>query len=204
MSARSRRNGIIAAGVTAIVACAATAGGYVAISSGDSQPAGNGARVAAVTPGPGRLLRAYGFDAQNAVPVFTLANGQNVGLLIDAEAKCLLRTLNGRIAGETCGTDAAIPTGEAITVNDECGSAGNDLMEIIGLAPENASAVRLLISDGSSKTAPTEEGAFKFDGRNPASGQPYPTGVEWVGSDGAGVGTAPLPVSGDDFCPPAQ
>jgi hypothetical protein len=204
MSARNRRNGMIAAGATAIAVCAATAGGYAAISSGDSQPEGNGARVATVTPGPGRLLRAYGFDAQSAVPVFTLANGQNVGLLDSAEAKCLLRTLHERIAGETCGTDNGIPAGEAITVNDECGSARNDLMEIVGIAPKDASAVRLLTSDGSSKTAPTQDGAFKFDGTNPVAGRPYPTGVEWVDSDGASVGTAPLPVSGDDFCPPAR
>jgi hypothetical protein len=204
MTVRKPPNAIIAACVTMIVLGTATAGGYVAISNGDSQPAGNGARVAAVTPGPGRLLRAYGFDAHNAVPIFTLANGQDVGLLVDAEAKCLLRTLNGRIAGETCATDAAIPAGEGITVNDECGSTGEHLMEIIGLAPEDASAVRLLISDDKFRTAPTEEGAFKFDATNPEPGRPYPTGVEWVDSAGAGLGTAPLPVSGDEFCPPAQ
>ena len=51
-----------------------------------------GNRLATVPPGPERLLRANGLNASNAVPVFSLANGDSVGLLTGTNTKCLVRT----------------------------------------------------------------------------------------------------------------
>ena len=88
-------------------------------------------------------------------------------------------------------------------MTDECGSAGNGLMEIVGIAPEGAAEVRLRFSDGSYSQEPVVEGTFKFDGQNPSQDAPYPTGVQWE-TGGIWGATAPLPVHGDEFCEPAN
>jgi len=77
-------------------------------------------------------------------------------------------------------------------------------MEITGLAPEGAVGVRLISSDGTSQSTSVASGAFRFDGTNPVAGGPYPTGIEWVGNNSNSVGTAGLPVAGDQFCLPTS
>ena len=139
-----------------------------------------------------------------AKPLFTLANGERVGLVTNAAAKCLVRSLDGRAAGEMCATTAEIAAGHGISITDECATTGNELMEITGLAPAGAVGVRLISSDGTSQSTSVANGAFEFDGTNPVAGGPYPTGVEWIGSDGDSVGTAGLPVDGDHFCEPTS
>jgi hypothetical protein len=47
------------------------------------------------------------------------------------------------------------------------------------------------------------DGAFAFDGTNPAQGAPYPIAVEWEAANAAtSTATAALPVEGDNFCLP--
>lgn len=74
-------------------------------------------------------------------------------------------------------------------------------MQILGLAPAGVTQVRLLYSDGSATVVAVSEGAFAFEGQNPAPGERYPQGVEWVAAGGP-VGAAGLPVAGREFCLP--
>ncbi len=161
------------------------------------------ARIAAATAGPERAVRAFGLRDTSAVEVMSLRNGDSVAIASGPGFRCLVRTHEGRQAGEACAYDATVGNGEGITVSDECGSSGHGLMEITGLAPEGATEVRLRYSDGSAATAEVLGGAFKFDATNPKPGAPYPTHVEWVAAAST-LGTAPLPVSGDAFCLPAE
>jgi hypothetical protein len=193
---------LLAAGAVTTALAVSGAGAYAAASSATN--AGPGERAATVAPGPERQLRAGGLSASEAKPLFTLANGERVGLVANAVTKCLLRSLGSRAAGEMCATTTEIAEGHAVSVGDECGPTGRNLMEITGLAPAGAVGVRLISSDGTSQSTPVASGAFKFDGTNPVAGEPYPTGVEWVGSNGDSVGTAGLPVDGDQFCEPTS
>ena len=197
----SRKSLLVAAAVATALAVSG-AGAYAAANSGTG--AGPGERAATVASGPERQLRATGLNASDARPLFTLANGESVGLVSNAAAKCLVRSLGSRFAGETCATTAEIAQGHATSVGDECGWTGKNLMEITGLAPEGVVSVRLISSDGTSRSTSVLSGAFKFDGTNPVAGGPYPTGLEWVGSDVSRVGTAGLPVAGDQFCEPTS
>jgi hypothetical protein len=201
MTMGSRKSLLVAGAVTTALAVSG-AGAYAAANSGTD--AGPGERAATVAPGPERQLRANGLNASEAKPLFALANGERVGLVSNAATKCLVRSLGSRFAGETCATTAEIAEGHATSVGDECGSTGKNLMEITGLAPEGVLSVRLISSDGTSRSTPIVSGAFKFDGTNPIAGVPYPTGLEWVGSDASRAGTAGLPVAGDQFCEPTS
>jgi hypothetical protein len=191
---------VAAAGATALAVTGA--GTYAAANSGAG--AGPGGRAATVAPGTQRQLRATGLNASEAQPLFSLANGERVGLASNAGTKCLVVSLDSRFAGETCATTAEIAEGHATSVGDECGSTGKNLMEITGLAPEAVVSVRLISSDGTSRSTSVVSGAFKFDGTNPEAGGRYPTGLEWVGNDGGKIGTAGLPVNGDQFCKPTS
>lgn len=193
---------LLVAGALATALAVTGAGAYAAASSGSD--AGPGEQAATVAPGPERQLRANGLNASEAQPLFSLANGERIGLVSNAATKCLARSLGSRFAGEMCASTAEIAEGHATSVTDECGPAGKNLMEITGLAPEGVLSVRLISSNGASRTAQVLSGAFKFDGTNPVAGGPYPTGIEWVGSDASRVGTAGLPVQGDEFCEPAS
>lgn len=193
--------------VVTAVAVALLVGGlgvYAAASSGSEPEATPVEQLAAEPTGPGRLARAYDLNPAEATTSFSLRNGEKVGVLRGPAAKCLISTGEGRTAGETCDTLAAINDGQAISVTDECGVSSGKLMEIIGLVPEGVSTVRLNSSDGSYRSTDVLNGAFKFDGTNPAPGAPYPTGVEWIASGGADAGVAALPVSGDEFCIPTS
>jgi hypothetical protein len=177
---------------------AAAAGGlglYAAISAAGERSPAPVEQLRAQPPGPGRFAKAYGLNVAKATSAFTLRNGATVSVVESATAKCMLTRRDGGVA-ETCDTRAAINRGHAISVSDECGTAGSNLMEITGLAPDGIASVRVLISDGSSQTAVVTHGAFKFDGTNPAANAPYPTGVAWI----MDAGKAPLPVEGDRFC----
>jgi hypothetical protein len=198
--ARSRRTLI---GATALVAMTGGVGTYAAVASKSSPATNPGQQVALAPPGPERILRAYGATAADATYLFTLANGDTVGLVTATGAKCLVRSRGGAIAGEECAGDPGIVSGQGISITDECGAGSDQRMEITGLAPEGAAAVRLTISDGTAQTTPVVDGAFKFDDTNPGSGDPYPTGVDWV-DNGTTVGSARLPVVGDQFCEPAD
>jgi hypothetical protein len=201
MTIGSRKSLLVAAAVTTALAVTG-AGAYAAANSATN--ASPGEQAATVAPGPERQLRANGLNASDAQPLFSLANGERVGLVSNAATKCLVRSLGSRFAGETCATTAEIAEGHATSVGDECGSTGKNLMEITGLAPEGVVSVRLISSAGTSRSTSVVSGAFKFDGTNPVAGGPYPTGVEWVGSDANRVGTAGLPVAGDQFCEPTS
>ena len=196
------RKGLLVAGALTTALAVSGAGAYAAANSGTD--AGPGERAATVAPGPERQLRAGGLNASEAQPLFFLANGKRVGLVSNAVTKCLVLSLGSRFAGEMCATTAEIAEGHGISITDECATTGNDLMEITGLAPEGVLGVRLISSDGTARSASVLSGAFKFDGTNPVAGGPYPTGLEWVGSDASRVGTARLPVAGDQFCEPTS
>jgi hypothetical protein len=196
------RKGLLVAGALTTALAVSAVGAYAAASSGTD--AGPGEQAATVAPGPERQLRASGLNASEAQPLFSLANGERVGLVSNAATKCLVRSLGSRFAGETCATTAEIAEGHGVSITDECATTGNNLMEITGLAPEGVLSVRLISSDGTSRSTSVLTGAFKFDGTNPVAGAPYPTGVEWLGSDAGRVGTAGLPVNGDQFCEPTS
>lgn len=197
-----RRKAAIA--VTAVSAALLVSGlGVYAAASNGSQPEATPVeRLAAEPTGPGRFARAYGLNPAEATTAFSLRNGETVGVLKSPTAKCLISTGDGRTAGETCDTLAAIDDGQAIAVTDECAVSSKKLMEIIGLVPNDVSSVRLNSSDGTYRSTDVLDGAFKFEGTNPAQGAPYPTGVEWITGSGADAGAAALPVSGDEFCIP--
>ncbi len=197
----SRKSLLVAGALTTALAVSG-AGAYAAASSGTD--AGPGEQAATVAPGPERQLRANGLNASEAQPLFSLANGDRVGLVSNAVTKCLVRSLGSRFAGEMCATTAEVAEGHGISITDECATTGDDLMEITGLAPEGVVGVRLIHSDGTSQSTSVASGAFRFDGTNPVAGGPYPTGIEWVGSNGGSVGTAGLPVDGDQFCEPTS
>lgn len=204
MKRLTSRRGAFIAGITAI-ALAASGVAALAASQTASHPASApGEQAATVSPGPEREVRAYGLSPSEDKPLFTLANGRSVGIVSNVAAKCLMLSYDGQPAGETCATSAGIAEGQGISVSDECGTSGKNRMEITGLAPEGVVAVLLMSSAGTSQRTAVDDGAFKFDGTNPAQGGPYPTGIEWVGSNGSVIGSASLPVDGDHFCLPTS
>ncbi len=143
-----------------------------------------------------------GLDPALAVKLFTLRNGQSVSVLRGASGECLIRGTAGRGA-ETCGTVDAIDAGEEISVFDECGTSGANLMEIMGLAPTGVPTARLVWSDGAHEDTAVTQGVYNFEGTNPASSAPYPVGVVWIDANGAAGGEAVFPVEGNNFCLPA-
>lgn len=188
---------LIAAG-GGIAAMAGSLGGSAADAAAQSAT-----HASAVPAGPGGPALRDAMSA-TAVPVFTLANGEQVRVARTASGRCLLGTRGIRRVAAVCASNEQTADGRAITVTDECGYAGESRMEITGLAPEGTSAVKLRYSDDASRETTVNEGAFRFEGTNPAEGDPYPTGVEWLNANGLGEGTAPLPVNGDEFCLPAE
>ena len=127
MSATKRR-------IVIPLAALAVAGGgldlYSAISAGDERSPTPVEQLRSQPPGPGRFARAYGLNIAGATSVFTLRNGATVGVVESATAKCMLTRRDG--VAETCDTRVAIDSGHAISVTDECGTAGSNLMEIAG------------------------------------------------------------------------
>lgn len=146
---------------------------------------------------PSYEVKAAGLATTTPVHAFTLADGQNVSVASNGAEKCILL----QSGEDRCGEAPEVAEGHTIEVLDECGSSEDNRMEITGLAPEGATSVRLVYSDGSSRTTEVADGAFRFDATNPAAGSPYPTSVQWVGSSAALPATASLPVSGGNFCP---
>jgi hypothetical protein len=189
--------------VTTAVLGGVGGGTYAAVASRGTAPATAAQAAARTVPGPKRLVRGYELRGAKAIPVFTLKNGEHVKVLKGRGVRCLLRTRHGRVSGEACASAAAVHGESAILVTDECGSSGENRMEITGLAPEDTTSVRLKESDGSSHVTSVVEGAFRFQGTNPGAVDPYPTEVQWL-HNGTASGTSSLPVNGDEFCLPAE
>jgi hypothetical protein len=204
MRHRRQSRGIAIAAAATVALAATGVAAYAAVGAGSNSQSSPIEALKAGPAGPGRLAQAYNLSATAATPVFVLRDGETVSVVQNASAKCLLRSSEGRPAGEACDTLAAIAEGQGISVTDECGTISKHLMEITGLAPEGVSTVRLDSSDGTYQSTAVVGGAFKFEGTNPQPAEPYPTGVEWVASDGAYAGTAPLPVEGERFCIPTS
>jgi hypothetical protein len=202
MTQLTRRSRLTAGALVGLVLAIGAIGAY-AVASADSGAQPSPIESLRAGPGgPGVFARAIGLNPAVAAPVFELRDGREVSVVANASDKCLISKAGARIAGETCDTVAAIDEGKAISVTDECSASGHQLMEVTGFAPEGVMSVRLVSSDGSYETTSVVDGAFKFDGTNPAEGAPYPTGVAWIASGGANVGTAQWPVEGDQFCIP--
>jgi hypothetical protein len=201
MSNLRRPKSLIVTGTVAICLAATGVAAYAATNGGgESTPSASLIQqFIKVAPGPGRQLRENGLSASDAKPAFTLANGAVGSTVSDGSTTCLVLTIRGH-DGATCASPAGIVEGHGISVADECGAGGRNLMEIAGLAPDKTQSVRLRSSDGTSQSTLVVNGAFKFDGTNPAAGEPYPTNVEWIGDGGATTGSAGLPVKGDQFC----
>ncbi len=198
-----KRRSRLTIGALVVLALASAAVGAYTVASADSGAQQSPIESLRAAPGgPGVFARASDLNPAAASPVFWLRDGREVSVVANASAKCLISRAGARTAGETCDTLAAIDEGKAISVTDECAASGHQLMEVTGLAPEGVTNVRLVSSDGSYQTTTVVDGAFKFDGANPAEGAPYPTGVAWMTSAGASVGTAQWPVEGDQFCIP--
>lgn len=189
------------AGLAAVAAFVALIGGgiYASITIGDERESTPVEQLEAEPRGPGRFARAYGMSLTDPTEVFKLGNGATVSVAETATAKCLFAAKDGG-TGELCDSDAAINEGKAISVADECGTAGENRMEITGLAPVGATKARLNASDDSSELTSVEGGAFRFEGTNPQEDSPYPTGVTWLRGNGSEIITASLPVNGNHFC----
>lgn len=181
------------------------AGGVAAYAAADSSSTSRPRAIQAVAEGggPGRFARSYGLNPAEATPVFALHDGQAVAVLASASARCLIRTGDGQ-SGETCDTVAAVNQGKAVSVLDECGTGGRNLMEITGLAPDGTATARLMWSDGNQHTTSVIDGAFRFEGTNPAPGAAYPVGIAWFNGEDSALGEAAFPVSGDQFCLPTS
>jgi hypothetical protein len=167
--------------------------------------AGSGSTVDQIkaNPGPQAFVQAYNLSTSEGQAAFTLHDGQTVSVLDQGTTRCLLHGIGTQTTGR-CFPQAEVSEGQAVTVYDECASGGKNLMEITGLAPAGTAGVRLISSDGSSQDTAVVDGAFKFEGTNPAQGAPYPTNVEWVASSGAAAGSAELPVKAGQFCLPTS
>ena len=183
---------------TLAAACAMAA--YAANADSPGAASAPGQRTAGVGSGPERQVRAFGLAGAPGKHVFDLRNGEAATVVAGGEGRCLLFRAGGRAAGEVCAAAAAIDEGRGVNVTDECG-AGAQLMEISGLVRAGTASVRVIYSDGSARAATLAGGAFKYDGTNPRAGEPYPTAIETVASDGA-ASAAGLPVTAGEFCPP--
>jgi hypothetical protein len=187
------------AGIVVVCVAASGVAAYAAATSGGEPTASQVAQFTKVAPGPGRALRESGLSASNATPAFRLRDGSTVSTVANGSTTCLVRSVQGH-DGATCASASGIAEGHGVSVSDECGTAGNNRMEIIGLAPNGAQSAVLRSSDGTTRSTPVVSGAFMFEGTNPAPGAPYPRTVEWLGASGGAMGAAGLPVKGDDFC----
>ncbi len=153
-----RKKGVVLGVAGAIVLGAGALGAYAAAEGLTGSSAGEVRQLVAESR-PGQFARKYGLNPADAVAVFKLRNGQIASVVAGSSAKCLIQT-NANHTSETCDTTAAIAEGQAISVQDECGTAGGNLMEITGLAPPGIVSARLRWSDGSAKDATVTNGAF--------------------------------------------
>jgi hypothetical protein len=186
-----------------IVTVVTAAVGLAATAVAPADPGGSPVERLKASPGPEAFLAADHIDVSQAQPVFVLNNGQTVSVAANDSDRCLLHGVSARTAGR-CFTEAQINEGAAVTVIDECGTAGRNLMEITGLAPTGARGARLTRSDGSSEVSTVEDGVFEFEGTNPGKHDPYPTSVSWLGKSRATVSSADIPVGDGEFCLPAS
>jgi len=186
-----------------IVALITAAIGVAAAAIALADTGGSPAEQIKANPGPEAFLAADKVSASQAQAVFTLKNGQAVSVIDSGSSRCLLHRIGSHTVGR-CFSEAKVDEGEAITVADECGTSGKNLMEITGLAPAGATGARLAYSDGSSQDATIVDGAFKFEGTNPGQGDPYPTSVSWSGPSSATTSSSALPVSAGQFCLPTS
>jgi len=200
---RLRRRNAAIVGLVVVVVTACALGALATASIGSEPEATTVEQLAATPTGPGRFARAYGLNPAEGTVAFSLGNGQSVSVVGDTSGECLIRSGVGGTS-EGCDALAAVNEGKGIWVADECGSSGQNRMEITGLAPEGASSVRLDSSNGGHEETTVVDGAFRFEGTNPDAGAPYPAGVEWVASNGHPSGEASLPVNGDEFCSPTS
>jgi len=186
--------------LAALAAALATAAAAYASPGTSSTPAGPNSEPPAGAQTP---LGRYGLHLADLTPAATLPGGETLDVATNSQGKCLLGEREGRPLSETCASTSGIARGEGITVNDECAPSGKQRMTIAGLAPENTTSVRLRISDGTSRSATVQNGTFGFEGTNPTSNGPYPTGVEWV-SPSTSTPVAEWPVDGNQYCEPAE
>ena len=182
--------------------CGVALGAYAAADSRPASPLGAKVQVAGAESSA-RSAEAFGLNPADAIPVFQLRNGEDVAAVGSSDAACLIRTKGGQ-STETCDSRVAINEGRAVSVLDECGTSGRNLMEITGLAPDGVSAARLAWTDGTVQAAAIVHGAFRFEASNPAPGAAYPTGIGWINTNGSSVGQAVFPVRGDQFCLPTE
>jgi hypothetical protein len=175
---------------------------FAAYALADGAPGGTVAQMKSA-PGPEAFVQSYGLTSSEGQLAFTLKDGESVKVLEKGSSRCLLHGVGSHFDGR-CFPDAAVNEGSGISVYDECGTSGKNLMEITGLAPAGVSGVRLLSSDGTSQETSVVDGAFRFEGTNPGQGDPYPTSVQWIKSSSGAGGSAQLPVSGGQFCLPTS
>jgi hypothetical protein len=180
-----------------VSAIAAGAAAYALASTG-----GTPVEQLQANPGPEAFLQANGVNASEAEAAFTLEDGQTVSVINNGSTRCLLHGVGTRKTGR-CYQPGEVSEGVALSVYDECGSGEKDLMEITGLAPDGTTGVRLNSSDGTSQETTLIDGAFKFEGTNPAHDAPYPTTVQWI-TDGAASSAVALPVNDHEFCVPSE
>jgi len=202
-AAGGRRRLRILLGLAALALVAVASVGVLEAFAGEGGSSPTGEELAETSPGQGHLIRTYGLEPAGAEPVTTLANGEEVGVIFGEHARCLERTRGGEISGEACAPNVALGTTQAITVSDECAAGSDQRMEIMALAPTEASGATLISSDHSTRSVSVQSGLAVFEGANPSEGDPYPTSIVWTNESGQ-LSEAGLPVEADRFCYPAE
>jgi hypothetical protein len=156
-------------------------------------------RLQSVAPGPQMMTRAYGLDASSAKMTLTTARGRAAGVVAGNGVKCL----EFSDSSDSCSTDATISAGLAVNVVNDCGAGARSTMDITGLVPDEVTAVRLVLSDGTARTTKVTNGAYTIGAATPrGDGDVRPTSIQWVGQDGATSAEHVFPLkTAADYCP---
>jgi hypothetical protein len=186
--------------VAVLVATAAVAGLLVAVASvvgaaSDNTVAQDAAKNYDATRGPHRIVEAWGVDPASARPAFAVG-GVSVSIAENAKAACLLR----EDGNDHCYSKTSIATGLGFSITNDCSAGGQHAMLVRGFAPEGATSVELVYSDGTVPLKAELEGsAFFLAATTPAKGDPYPLTIRYLDESGQQAKAEPIR-GGADLC----
>lgn len=191
---RSRRGVAIVVAFTALSGSAIAA--VVATSpGGDEGPAINAIRKLQSVSGAHPMVQAWGLDPNAAKPAFD--SGLGLVSIVQNDAAACLVISNGQ---DLCYSAAAISTGLAFSIHNDCSVGSDRSMTIEGFVPPGASRVAVTYSNGSAPLhSEAVNGGYILSGSTPPKGKPYPTSLRYLNGNGVQVSAREIP-DGDDLC----
>jgi hypothetical protein len=144
---------------------------------------------------PNPTVRAEGLDPGSATLAFTSPVGVEVRVVSNATVSCIMLSPGG----ENCAGAAAVAAQGNLVIQSECGPQGKTGMMMFGLAPSNATAVRVPYTSGPGLNGGVTDGAFLIESVNPDRGGPFPTKIQYLNAEGRVLVSQDI-AGGEDLC----